>query len=61
MTPEALIVHRQLQYLRAEASGKPRRRLSKTELRRRRAYARLRHEKLEAAKRLTSKRLGWPH
>jgi hypothetical protein len=61
MTPEVLIAHRALQYLRAEAASKPRRRISKTELRRRRAYARLRQKKLEAAKRLTLNRHGWPH
>ena len=52
MTHEALIAHRELQYLRAEAASRPRRRLSKEELRRRRAYARLRRRKLDAATRL---------
>ena len=50
MTPEALITHRELQYLRAEAASKPRRRLSSTELQRRRAYAQLRGQKLDAAR-----------
>ena len=61
MTHEALIAHRELQYLRAEAASKPRRRISKPELRRRRAYAGLRREKLENAKRLASNRHGGTH
>jgi hypothetical protein len=61
MTHEALIAHRELQYLRAEAASKPRRRISKGELRRRRAYAVLRREKLQSAKRLASNRHGGPN
>jgi hypothetical protein len=61
MTHEALIAHRELQYLRAEAASRPRRRLQKEELRRRRAYARLRRRKLDAATRLAPNRLGANH
>jgi hypothetical protein len=64
MTHEALIEHRELQYLRAEATSKPRRRISKIELRRRRAHAGLRRRKLDAAMKLAPNEQGgtrrWP-
>jgi hypothetical protein len=59
MTHEALIEHRELQYLRAEAASKPRRRISRRELRRRRAYAGLRRRKLDAAIKLAPNEQGW--
>jgi hypothetical protein len=58
MTPEALIAHRELHYLRAEAASRPRRRLTKQDLRRRRAYARLRRRKLDAVTSLAPNRQG---
>lgn len=56
MMLEELIVHRELQCLRAEAACAPRRRISERELRRRRAYAQLRRKKFEAATRIAHKR-----
>ena len=56
MTLEELIVHRELQCLRAEAACAPRRPMSERALRRRRAYASLRRKKLDAATRLAQSR-----
>jgi hypothetical protein len=61
MTPEALLAHPELQYLRAEAASKPRRRIAKAGAAAQASHAEVRHEKLENEKRLASNRHSGSH
>ena len=56
--PESLIVHRELQALRAAAATHPRRRLSFKERDRRRSYERERWDKYDAVTRAGRRRRG---